>query len=122
MRSLTLLINLSFNVLSAGNGSWIPTGGLHLPREHHTATLLTDGRVLVVGGHGREAAFNADWEAGPYSSAEIYDPATGMWSRAGNLGIARYLHSATLLPTGQVLVAGGAGAGFGEPRLRSAEL
>src|SRR5713101_2395008 len=78
---------------------WEYTGSLKTARFHHTATLLSDGRVLVAGGaagHDR-----------PLKSAELYDPATGTWSDAASLNAARDSNTATRLPNGMVLVAAG---------------
>jgi N-acetylneuraminic acid mutarotase len=82
--------------------SWVPTGSLNIPRSDHTATLLPNGKVLVVGGR--------DGNSPPpnyLNSSELYDPATRTWSVTGSLNTPRYLHTATLLPNGKVLVAGG---------------
>ena len=84
---------------------WVPTGNLNVARADHTATLLADGTVLIVGG-GNVDGSNDVYLAG----AETYDPATGIWSPAGSLRIGRSGgHTATLLPNGKVLVAGGVG-------------
>jgi hypothetical protein len=83
-------------------------------RHSATATLLRDGRVLVVGGHSGNGT-------GVQASAELYDPATGRWTSTGSLRTPRRDHTATLLADGTVLVAGGFSSG--EPwYLRSAEL
>jgi hypothetical protein len=71
-------------------------------RNGHTATLLADGRVLVAGGQ------NGFFPAGQ-SSAEVYDPAAGLWSATGSMSTPRVGHSAVLLRDGRVLVIGGAG-------------
>jgi len=84
------------------NPSWISTGDLNTARHLHTATLLSDGKVLVVGGRNGTGD-----TANTLDSAELYDPATGTWSVTGNLNWARSWHTATLLPNGKVLVAGG---------------
>ena len=84
-------------------------------RNQHTATLLADGRVLVAGGCGDPSCSSA------VSSAEIYDPATGTWSPTGALNSARGQQTATLLPGGGVLVAGGC-CGVGGVSVALAEL
>src|SRR2546425_28295 len=82
-------------------GTWSVTGSLNKPRGWHTATLLQDGRVLVAGGYnsGSPLSFGA--------AAELYDPGAGTWTPTGNLNVAGFLHTATLLPSGKVLIAGG---------------
>ena len=79
--------------------SFSPAGSLSRARTEHTATLLPDGRVLVVGGYGAKGNHRA--------SAEVWDPATASFSRAGAPAEARSQHTATLLPDGRVLVVGG---------------
>jgi hypothetical protein len=78
------------------------TGSMQMARYCHTATLLTDGRVLVAGGDS--------WDNGPtefLSSAELYDPATGTFSATGSMGKPLASQTATLLADGRVLMAGG---------------
>jgi hypothetical protein len=77
---------------------------MRLGRERHTATLLSDGRVLVVGGMGERAA---DFSDTAVLEAEIWDPETGSFSSAGQDAVGRALHTATLLPDGRVLITGG---------------
>jgi N-acetylneuraminic acid mutarotase len=87
-------------------GTWSPTGMLGTARFYHTAVLLTNGKVLVAGGVSQLVADGGF--ASPLDSAEIYDPASGVWNPAGNFSTARGAHTATLLQDGRVLIAGGA--------------
>src|SRR5207248_236803 len=90
-------------------GKWRATGNLSTARSSHTATLLPTGQVLVVGGRNSTTD--------DLTSAELYDPGTGVWT-ATSMAKIRYWHTATLLANGQMLVAGG----FGQGNAASAEL
>jgi len=115
----TLLLRLSilaaiycWSLLTATGApfTFSSTGSMAAVREFHTATLLTNGKVLVAGGTNSN---------GILASAELYDPASGTWSATGSLNTARFSHTATLLPNGKVLVAGG---GNSDGALASAEV
>src|SRR5262249_13230201 len=77
------------------------TGSLGTARSAHTATLLSNGKVLVAAGFGGGLFL---------ANSEVYDPGSGTWSATGSLGAARHSHTATLLPNGKVLVAAGVGS------------
>jgi Galactose oxidase, central domain len=87
-------------------GSWTVTGGMIEGRSYHTATLLPDGRVLVTGGLGTDDGH----ATAELDSAELYDPRSGSWIATGKMIEAHSYHTATLLPDGRVLVAGGVGS------------
>jgi hypothetical protein len=98
----------SVELYDPDTGLWSSTGSLQTPRAAHTATLLPDGKVLVAGGTALTPAPSSSTPPDPVvASAELYDPVTGEWSFTGSLGQARENHTATLLPNGKVLVAGG---------------
>jgi large repetitive protein len=110
----------SAELYNPATGKWTRTGSMDFPRQFFTATLLRTGKVLVTGGFSScDDDFCSD-----NNSAELYNPATGTWSQAGHMHLAREQQTATLLLSGEVLVAGGLNeGGFGNgARYSSAEL
>ncbi len=79
--------------------SWTMVQDLPEPREAHTATLLPNGMVLIVGGD--------DGDIPRYEHAIVFDPIQSRWKSTGSLNHARRNHTATLLHSGLVLVSGG---------------
>ncbi len=77
---------------------WSQAGQLTVNRTGHSATVLKDGRVLVVGGGGLDSNL---------AQAETYNPEINAWSSAGIMTLARAGHSAALMSDGRVIVAGG---------------
>ena len=80
---------------------WSPIGSLLTAHTTHTATLMPNNQIRVVGGYNRNFL----------ASTEVFDTATVRWGGAGNLAVPRSGHTATLLPSGQLLVYGGVNSG-----------
>src|SRR3954468_3386154 len=96
-KALCFALVLVFGFSSTGIAQVIASGQLAAARRGHTATVLQDGKIVVVGGENG---------AGAVGVVELYDPGTRTFSSLDAL-LARTDHSATLLPDGRVLVAGG---------------
>ena len=85
-------------------GTFSATGSMITPRYAHTATLLLDGTVLIAGGVPQDGT-----DTILFSSAELYNPATGIFKAKGNMTTGRAQHSAAMLADGRVFIAGGTG-------------
>jgi len=98
-------------VYDSSTGIFTFTGRMIAPRANHAATLLPDGKALITGG----SSLTGWGTGGPMiyscclSSAELYDPGTGLFVSAGSMAAGRAGHTMTLLGNGNVLIAGGDG-------------
>ncbi|MCP3136551.1 Kelch repeat-containing protein [Pyxidicoccus xibeiensis] len=91
----------SAELYSPDTGTWSAAGSMGRGRWGHTLTLLPSGRVLAIGGSTNTSGTDE------VRNVDIYDPATNTWTAAAPLTFGRVKHTATLLPSGKVLVVGG---------------
>jgi hypothetical protein len=96
-------------IYEPANGAFRAAGTMATAGEvsQQSATLLSDGRVLIAGGSLH------DWDSNTTSaldSAEVYDPKVGKFTAIGSMTTRRLHHTATLLSDGRVLIAGGGDA------------
>lgn len=91
-----------YEVFDASTNHVVALGEMDEPRVGHSATKLSDGRVLILGGYN-----------GSYlKSAAIFDPRTARVTTAGSMNVGRSGHTATLLRNGTVFITGGVGDGW----------
>ena len=103
----------STEIYDIESDSWSLGAVMAQGRGLHTATILLDGKILVIGG--------VNTARQTISSAELYDPTTDSWAPAASMSQARDGHTGTLLSDGRVLVVGGNGTSEGLS-LTSAEI
>jgi hypothetical protein len=96
----------SAEIFDPSTGQFTSIEAMNVLRHKHSATLLADGTVLIIGGVSAMT-----WNNRGDPSAEIFDPSTGSFTSTGSMSLPRYkIRDAVVrLPNGQVLVAGGAG-------------
>ncbi|HSQ32340.1 MAG TPA: kelch repeat-containing protein [Gemmatimonadaceae bacterium] len=89
-------------------GTFALTGSMSVSRSLHSATLLPDGRVLVAGGYSGDPFSGSG--AAKLETAEVYDPATGSFTRTADMLEAQSGQTGTLLANGKILLTGGFGS------------
>jgi Galactose oxidase, central domain len=103
-RRAEMILHASAEAYDAVTGTFSRVGDMRVRRHKHDAVLLADGRVMVMGGADERDA------RGLYSSTELFDAKSGTFAMGPTMKLPRYKHNSTamLLPTGMVLLAGGA--------------
>ena len=95
----------SAELYDPATGAFSSASTMSTIRNDHTASLLNDGRVLITGGSifciSGCALINA------FATAELYDPVANAFSGTGSMATARLKHTATVLPSGLVVISGG---------------
>jgi hypothetical protein len=104
-------------IYDPATNDWTATGSRHVASFGGIATLLPGGKVLLAGGEAQDGSFNS------VADAELFNPATGTWSTAQHMTVARLGATATLLTSGLAMMAGGCSGQCGhQPGLPSVEV
>ena len=107
----------SAEVYNPTTGTFTFMGNMTITRNSHAAALLNNGQVLIAGGYTISTSPDS-----VTATAELYNPASGTFTVTGSMSSAREEFTATTLPNGQVLVAGGAFCSSTCTFLQTAEL
>jgi N-acetylneuraminic acid mutarotase len=94
----------SAEIYNPSTGKWTPTGAMAKARAEFVTVLLSNGRVLVAGGC---TSYDVNGCLAVTTAAELYNPTTKTWTSTGVLRAARMAMTATVLPNGKALIAGG---------------
>lgn len=122
MNTRIISILVALTCAMHASDTWTATGNLITARSDHSAALLNNGKVLVVGGDELIPYFEWDpnlseWvyfgaTSSPLSSTELFDPSTGTFSPSGSMSVKRSQCGATILADGRILASGGRSSGF----------
>jgi hypothetical protein len=102
MKKLLLIISFLTGYWTAFAQSASPTGSLQEPRWGHQSQLLNNGSILIFGGNN---GYTGNRQR--FATAEIYNPATKVWTITGRMNDKRDGFSSVLLHDGNVLAIGG---------------
>ena len=97
----------STELYDPSSGSFSPGPNMSNPRKNQTQVLLANGKVLIAGGYVDNTGQLIS------ASTDLYDPATNSITPGPAMNDSRGLAFATLLPNGEVIVAGGVGTSIG---------
>ena len=104
----------SAEIYDPASATWTTSAPMAIGRLGHSMSVLSDGRVMVAGGSSRgPSGASGGQTIRPDATAEVFDPATNTWRITSSMRTARFEHTATALPDGKVLVAGGQGPAEG---------
>lgn len=92
----------SSEIYDPNTKAFSPGPDMNFPRRNHVATALKDGRILITGGI---QLIGRGFGASP--NTEVFNPATNLFDAGERMTDGRWLHTATLLKDGKVLIAGG---------------